>query len=157
MPPSEGLPLSLDGIAIDTSIRIDSSGTPKPHQQQTSNTMSLAWDILQHYQIEKAKTAAEIASMKIDSLSARKDNTKQELEELTLACQAMWELLRDHLGFTDAHLKAKILEIDARDGVVDGKIGAEVVDCPHCGQKASTTKPNCMYCGNRLPDKHVMK
>jgi hypothetical protein len=29
MPPSEGLPLSLDGIAIDTSIRIDSSGTQK--------------------------------------------------------------------------------------------------------------------------------
>ena len=61
--------------------------------------MSLAWDVLQHYQIEKARNAADIAAMKVDSLSARKDNTKQELEELTLACQAMWELLRDHIGF----------------------------------------------------------
>jgi hypothetical protein len=119
--------------------------------------MSLAWDVLQHYQIEKARTAADIASMKVDSLSARKDNTKQELEELTLACQAMWELLRDHIGFTDDHLKAKILEIDARDGSVDGKIGAELIDCPHCGQRASTIKPSCMYCGNRLPSRHVMK
>jgi hypothetical protein len=119
--------------------------------------MSLGWDVLQHFQIDKARSAAELASNKVDGLIARKDNTKQELEELTLACQAMWELLRDHLGFTDDHLKAKILEIDARDGVVDGKIGAEVIDCPHCGQKASTTKPNCMYCGHRLPSSHVMK
>ncbi len=119
--------------------------------------MSLGWDVLQHFQIEKAKSAADLASSKVDGLIARKDNTKQELEELTLACQAMWELLRDHLGFTDDHLRAKILEIDARDGVVDGKIGAEVIDCPHCGQKASTTKPNCMYCGQRLPSSHVMK
>lgn len=119
--------------------------------------MSLVWDIVQHYQIEKAKNAAEVASIKVDGLSARKDNTKQEVEELTLACQAMWELLRDHLGFTDEHLKAKMLEVDARDGTVDGKIGPQLVDCPHCGQKASTAKPNCMYCGNRLPGVHVMQ
>ncbi len=119
--------------------------------------MSIIWDILQHNQINKIRQAAEIAGNKADSLSARKDNTKQEQEELTLACQAMWELLRDHLGFTDEHLKAKILEIDARDGVVDGKIGAEIVDCPHCGQRASTMKPNCVYCGNRIPSSHIMK
>jgi hypothetical protein len=119
--------------------------------------MSLAWDVLQHFQIARAKEDAANASGKIDSLIARKDNTKQELEELTLACQAMWELLRDHLGFTDAHIKARILEIDARDGTVDGKIGAELIDCPHCGQKASTTKPNCVYCGHRLASTHIMK
>jgi hypothetical protein len=119
--------------------------------------MNFAWDVLQHFRIEKAKSEAELASLKVDGLIARKDNTKQELAELTLACQAMWELLRDHLGFTDEHLKAKILEIDARDGTVDGKIGAELIDCPHCGQRASTTKPNCTYCGHRLPSSHVMK
>ena len=119
--------------------------------------MSLGWDVLQHFQIDKARSVADLASSKVDGLIARKDHTKQELEELTLACQAMWELLRDHLGFTDEHLKAKILEIDARDGVVDGKLGAELINCPHCGQKASTTKPNCVYCGHRLPSSYVMK
>lgn len=119
--------------------------------------MSIGWDVLQHFQIEKAKSAADLASSKVDGLIARKDNTKQEHEELTLACQAMWELIRDHFGFTDDHLKAKILEIDARDGTVDGKIGAELTDCPHCGQKASTIKPHCIYCGQRLPSSHVMK
>ena len=119
--------------------------------------MSLGWDVLQHFQIAKAKEVATNASSKVDVLIARKDNTKQELEELTLACQAMWELLRDHLGLTDPHLKAKILEIDARDGTVDGKIGAELIDCPHCGQKGSTMKPNCVYCGHRLASTHVMK
>ncbi len=119
--------------------------------------MSIAWDVVQHFQINKAREAANIASNKVDSLAGRNDNTKQDVDELTLACQAMWELLSEHLGFTDEHLKAKILEIDARDGVVDGKIGAEIVDCPHCGQKVSTMKPNCVYCGNILPSKHVMK
>lgn len=119
--------------------------------------MSLFLDIIQHHQINKAKNAAEIASSKVDRLAARKDNTKQEIDELTLACQAMWELLRDHLGLTDEQLRAKILEIDARDGSVDGKIGPELIDCPHCGRQASTIKPNCMYCGHSLPTKHVMK
>lgn len=119
--------------------------------------MSIAWDIVQHYQIHKAKETAELASSKVDGLVARKDNTKHELEELTLACQAMWELLRDHLGFTDEHLKAKILEIDARDGDINGKIAHELIDCPQCGQKASTMKPHCVYCGHRLPSSYVMK
>jgi len=119
--------------------------------------MSIIWDIVQQFQITKNRESIEIAGNKVDSLRARKDNNKQEVEELTLACQAMWELLRDHLGFTDEHLKAKILEIDARDGVVDGKVGAEIIDCPHCGQKASTMKPNCIYCGGILPSSHVMK
>lgn len=119
--------------------------------------MSLGWDVFQHFQIDKARSIAENASLKVDGLISRKDNTKQELEELKLACQAMWELLRDHLGFTDEHLKAKMLEIDARDGTVDAKIGAELVPCPHCGQQASTSKPNCVYCGHRVVSSHVMK
>jgi hypothetical protein len=119
--------------------------------------MSIGWDVFQHFQIQKAQSKAEQASGRIDSLISRKDNTKQELEELTLACQAMWELLRDHLGLTDAQLKARMLEIDARDGTIDGKIGAELVDCPHCGKKASTVKPNCVYCGHQIPSSHIMK
>lgn len=117
----------------------------------------MTWDILQHFQIQKARQEAELANSKVDLLKGRKNNTKQEVEELTLACQAMWELLRDHLGFSDEHLRAKMLEVDARDGSVDGKIGAELIDCPHCGQRASTMKPNCVYCGNILPSRSVMK
>ena len=119
--------------------------------------MSLGWDVLQHFQIANAMSASDLASNKIDGLISRKDDTQQELEQLTLACQAMWELLRDHIGVTDDQLKAKILEIDARDGMVDGKITGEVIDCPHCGQKASTTNPTCQYCGKRLPTSTVMK
>jgi DNA-directed RNA polymerase subunit RPC12/RpoP len=33
----------------------------------------------------------------------------------------------------------------------------ELIDCPHCGQRASTIKPSCMYCGNRLPSRHIMR
>jgi len=33
----------------------------------------------------------------------------------------------------------------------------ELIAFPHCGQRASTIKPSCVYCGNRLPSRHVMK
>jgi hypothetical protein len=118
---------------------------------------NIFWHMRQNSEIRKAQNTADYAASKIDNISVSRDNTKQELEELTLACQAMWELLRDHIGFTDDHLKAKIHEIDARDGTIDGKIGAELIDCLHCGQKASTTKPRCVYCGHLLPSSHIMK
>jgi hypothetical protein len=114
------------------------------------------WDILQHFQIEKARTAAELASIKVDQLNARRDGTREDLDRLTLACQAMWELLSDHLGFTDDHLRATILEIDVRDGRVDGKISPMVVTCPQCGKNTRDTGNGCMYCGQHLPSHHAM-
>lgn len=75
---------------------------------EDSHTMSLAWDIRQHFQSGKAKPAAETARNKIDRLTARRDNTKEELVKRTLACRAMREPRRDHLGFTDEHLQTKV-------------------------------------------------
>ena len=78
--------------------------------------------------------------------------------QINKAKQAMWELLSDRLGVTDDELKAKILEVDARDGVVDGKLGAEILDCPNCGHKVSTSAPRCTYCGHNTPSgDHVMR
>ena len=91
--------------------------------------MSLAWDIIQRSSLRKTAQVTELALSKVDGLASCESNTKQDLEELTLACRAMWELHRDHLGFTDDYIKAKILEGDNRGGVVDGRIGSEVVDC----------------------------
>lgn len=69
----------------------------------------------------------------------------------------MWELLRDHSDLTEDHLKAKILEVDARDGTVDGKIGHEIIDCPDCGQKTGTRRSFCVFCGHTIEDPHAFK
>ena len=45
---------------------------------------------------------------------------RQQVGRLTLASIAMAEILRDHLGISNETVEAKILEIDLRDGKIDG-------------------------------------
>jgi hypothetical protein len=44
--------------------------------------MSIAWDIVQHLQINKIRETANIASNKVGILAGRKDNTNQDVDEL---------------------------------------------------------------------------
>ncbi|MDP0490016.1 MAG: hypothetical protein Q7Q71_03055 [Verrucomicrobiota bacterium JB023] len=119
--------------------------------------MTLRWAIDQHKHREQKAGAALSANYKTDRLGRENARLKKEIEELTLASQAMWELLSGHLGFTDEHLISKMNEIDLRDGQLDGKIADEIVTCPKCGQKVSTAKPNCVYCGTRVKGRHILK
>ena len=112
------------------------------------------WDLLHHFQIQEASREAKEASSKTNS---QVGSVQDQVERLTLACQAMWELLRDHSGLTENELKQKIVEIDGRDGAVDGKLSSEVISCPHCGQKTSTRKSRCVFCGKGVKSSHIFK
>ncbi|RYD36467.1 MAG: hypothetical protein EOP87_05405 [Verrucomicrobiaceae bacterium] len=115
------------------------------------------WDLIQHFQIDKARNEAREAIRQADGQRSRVASTDEKVERLTLACQAMWELLRDHHGLTEDQLYAKIMEIDARDGKFDGKVGEEIIQCPHCGQRTSTGKLRCVYCGKGVKASHSFK
>ena len=117
----------------------------------------MLWDILQQQRINSNQNDISRANNKLNNISAKRDQTNKDVEELSLACQGMWELLRDHLGFTDDHLRAKILEIDARDGIVDGKMGTEIIHCPSCNQRTGTSTKSCLYCGKPVQQSHIMK
>lgn len=118
---------------------------------------SMIWNLYQQRQIWDAQQKTQQASNKVENQANTVSQLKRENERLTLACQSMWELLRDHLGFTDEHLEAKILEVDARDGQVDGKIGPQTVDCPSCGHKTNTMRETCLMCGAPVQSKHVFE
>lgn len=118
---------------------------------------SYMWDLLQHFQIEKVREEAHDAAASVQSQNIRIEAVDDQIERLTLACQAMWELLHDHSGLTEGQLYSKILEIDGRDGAVDGAISREVISCPHCGQKTNTTKLRCVYCRKPVKPKHQFK
>ncbi len=105
----------------------------------------------------KAEQEARDASSQADRQGVRVNDALKQIECLTLACQAMWELLRDHSELDEDHLKAKILEIDARDGTVDGKIGHKIIDCPECGQKTGTRRAFCVFCGHPVESDHTFK
>ena len=70
-----------------------------------------------------------------------------QITRLLLVNQAMWELLRDRIGITDADLERKMQEVDMRDGVQDGRITFGPVRCPSCNRVSNSKQSKCLYCG----------
>jgi wobble nucleotide-excising tRNase len=90
---------------------------------------------------------ARAASGRADRAAKEARALEKRIERLSLINRAMWELLRDATGATDDELKAKINEIDERDGVPDGKITPTRRECEHCGRPVAAQARHCVYCG----------
>ena len=69
------------------------------------------------------------------------------LDTLTLACTALWTLLRDRTDLTEEDLLNRIRELDLADGQADGKIGKKLRRCPKCDRVMSPRHRRCLYCG----------
>lgn len=88
-------------------------------------------------------SGAERAQRAAEQLEAR-------LERALLTMEAMWSLLRDRLQVTDEQLVDRVVEIDLTDGVLDGKIRREALQCPQCERRIPRRFPRCMYCGQEI-------
>ena len=58
----------------------------------------------------------------------------------------LWELVRDGLKLTEKDLKARMREIDLRDGVEDGAITRVPLKCTQCSRISSSKHWKCLYC-----------
>lgn len=94
-----------------------------------------------------AHGAAQDVSKTLKSQNVEINRIHRRVDRLALACQAMWELLRDSTDIEDKDIFDKMEEVDLRDGVRDEKMGAPVVHCPSCGRKGNAYRPLCIYCG----------
>ncbi len=72
---------------------------------------------------------------------------RHQVDRLSLLNQALWELVREKAGLTDADLERMAKEIDLRDGKEDGKLGGGAVTCPTCMRVSNAKHYKCMYCG----------
>ncbi|MBI2421653.1 MAG: hypothetical protein HYV27_02405 [Candidatus Hydrogenedentes bacterium] len=72
---------------------------------------------------------------------------QHQVERLSLMNQAMWELIRERAGLTDADLEAKAREVDLRDGLADGRLSTIAVKCPSCMRVCNSKHHKCLYCG----------
>ena len=79
------------------------------------------------------------------------DKTRKNTERLYLVVQAMWELLKDKAGLTDADLDAKVQEIDMRDGRLDGQDSTQTdpLTCRQCGRTILSGQTQCSWCGTQ--------
>lgn len=80
---------------------------------------------------------------------------EHEVGRLKLLNQALWEVLREKLGLTDAELEKRVADVDMRDGVVDGRMTTVALKCPTCSRVSSSRHWKCLYCGQEF-EKPVM-
>ena len=114
----------------------------------------MIWEAYQQTKIASAEQTAERAMSKADRYAADIADVRRQIDRLTLACQALWELLRDRSELTEEDIEAKILEIDARDGSVDGKIATKLLSCSSCGRPTNSRRSFCVMCGAPLKREH---
>ncbi|MDC0258930.1 hypothetical protein OAK43_01720 [Verrucomicrobiales bacterium] len=101
---------------------------------------------------------------KIDPLKNKSNEQDSEIralrgqvDRLTLACQSMWELIRDTGNFSEDELKSKIAEVDLRDGALDGKLGSAVIECKSCKRNTNSRRECCVWCGAEVERAHVFE
>lgn len=117
----------------------------------------MLWEIHQQGQIHSANRSAERAERKSENLGQKIEQLQRQVNHLTLACQSMWELLRDYSEITEDDLEAKILEVDLRDGRTDGKIGTSVLTCQACGKPTNSKRATCIICGAPMKKPHIFE
>jgi len=95
------------------------------------------------------------SSSKTSRLETEIRELTSRVDRMSLACQAMWELLEGHTDMSDKLLREKMTEIDLRDGASDGKIAMSVLVCPNCGNRSNSRRQQCIFCGRAVPSKHT--
>lgn len=93
-----------------------------------------------------AGSDATRAANQVTNLDEEVRELERRLERLALVNKAMWTLLRTKVGLTDVELRSMILEIDAADGVIDGRIGSRLQVCTGCGRNLAAKQTRCQYC-----------
>ena len=114
------------------------------------------WEKHQQWKKSRDNTLGQ-AHSKVISVQEELTYLRHKVDRLSLASQAMWELLRDNTSLKEEHLIKKVEEIDLRDGVRDGRIGHKPVSCPECGRVANSSRIECIFCGAELNREHAFE
>jgi len=105
------------------------------------------WEFYQTSRINAAQTDANRAELKAEMLKEHFRLLEDKIASLALACQSLWEIVRENTGITQDQLLAKMEEIDLRDGRADGKLSPTMEKCSRCGRKTNRRRRVCLYCG----------
>ncbi|MEO0795864.1 MAG: hypothetical protein AAFX93_11905 [Verrucomicrobiota bacterium] len=74
---------------------------------------------------------------------------ENEVDRLSIICEALWEFIRERHGLQEIDLIEKMTQIDLQDGHLDGKKRKEDGPrvCKRCERTMLTDRPVCLYCG----------
>ena len=105
-------------------------------------------------------TISGMPSEPLDPLPGRPSSTpgtsdiaklESQIERLLMITEALWTLLKEKHGLEDQELLRRIVEIDLRDGRLDGRVAPTPPGpCPKCQRIVSKQSVRCLYCGEPL-------
>ena len=115
----------------------------------------MLWNLIQEVELRNARTSRALSDQLHESryevARAGVDQLDVRVDRLLLVMDAMWELLAERTGETEADLLAKVQEIDARDGTVDGRRTTVARRCSSCGAAIGNERSSCAFCGHEEP------
>lgn len=82
---------------------------------------------------------------------------RTKVDRLSLSCQALWELVREHSDISEDDLINKIIEVDLRDGSRDGRIRSSAIECGNCSRNTSPNRDTCFWCGAPVDRPHLFE
>lgn len=95
-----------------------------------------------------ASAMAAEARSQASSAASRVAALEEDVNHLFMIVESLWGILKEQHGFDHADLLKSVIEIDMRDGKLDGKTAKQAApDCVHCGRKMMGRRPVCIYCG----------
>lgn len=110
----------------------------------------MLWDLIQHYQISQLDNKIDAVRDGTSRDTMARDATsrlEKRVDAIALVTQALFELLQESSGISEARLREKITEIDLRDGQADGKMTPRPKKCPKCDAMMSPKFGRCLFCG----------
>lgn len=101
-----------------------------------------------------AKLAAEDAHFAANRVEDEFVRFESDIERLLLVSEALWSILKEQHGYEDEELARRVLQIDMKDGRIDGRVASKPPeDCPHCNRPITADRRYCLYCGEPVPVK----
>ena len=115
---------------------------------QAANIIFGVWQML--HASEEPERPAPVPSEPVTERRVRDDSDfealQQRTDRLVLVVHAMWTLMTEKLGITDADLVKRMTDLDAADGTVDGRVTLPPVRCS-CGAMVCRKLNRCLFCG----------
>ena len=114
--------------------------------------LDLLYNIHQNGRIAGAEAAADRGAHKAERVAQNVRDVEERLDKLSLLNYALWSLLQEKLGVSEAELLARVEELDLKDGKLDGRISSGIVHCEDCNRPLSRRHRKCLYCGFELKE-----
>lgn len=74
-----------------------------------------------------------------------------QVERLLMITEALWTILREQHGLDEQELLRQMVQIDIRDGKLDGRVASSPPEpCPKCHRIVAKRSMRCMFCGELI-------